>query len=361
MSQRRLPAVPAWYPQTRAVVAMRGPDAVDLLHRLCTQDVRALRQLGTSCRGLLVSAQGKLLHAFDAWRAADAVHLATASGSGAALVAHLARYTIVEQVDYAVLGEAVPAAWVHGGASKGDWQVLEGTARTAKSGQGEAPPCTWLPGPPGLAPGVLVLASHGAPAPDGPTALAATCAQQIAGPLPAPLSFAAWCYLRARAGVPAADEDYAAGAMPLEFRLGASAVSWNKGCYVGQEVLSRLDSYRKVARLLMGFAAPAAAAPALFAAGGELRVWQSGRPIGRVTGWAQGEGAWPAHPAGEGPHVLGLALVKAGAAVDGTAVHLGAAASSDGVAATGEAAKGADTATAAATVAATLHDCRAWA
>ncbi|RYD46317.1 MAG: hypothetical protein EOP85_07700, partial [Verrucomicrobiaceae bacterium] len=32
----------------------------------------------------------------------------------------------------------------------------------------------------------------------------------------------------------------------------ASAISWNKGCYIGQEVLSRLDSYDKVARLLMG-------------------------------------------------------------------------------------------------------------
>lgn len=357
MSRPRLPTAPAWVPQTRAVVAMRGPDAVDLLHRLCTQDVRTLRQAGTSCRGLFVSAQGKLLHAFDAWRAGDAVHLACPPGSGAALVAHLERYTIVEQVDYAVLGEAVPAAWVHGGTAEGAWQVAERTARTADDGRGGPPSGTWLPGPAGLAPGVLLVGGDDSSDLDVPTALAGACAPSTGGPLPAPLSPAAWHYLRLRAGVPVADEGYAAGAMPLEFRLGTSAVSWNKGCYVGQEVLSRLDSYRKVARLLMGFVAPAAAAPALADAGGALRVWQGGRPIGKVLDWAQGEGAWPVHPAGQGPHVLGLALVKTSAAIDGTSVHLGQAAPRDGGPAT------ADTEVPpvpTATIAATLHDCRAW-
>lgn len=40
---------------------------------------------------------------------------------------------------------------------------------------------------------------------------------------------------------------------PLELGLG-KLISWNKGCYVGQEVISRLDTYDKVSRCLVGLA-----------------------------------------------------------------------------------------------------------
>ena len=38
---------------------------------------------------------------------------------------------------------------------------------------------------------------------------------------------------------------------PLEARLD-DAISWTKGCYVGQEVVARLDSRQKVSKLLVG-------------------------------------------------------------------------------------------------------------
>jgi folate-binding Fe-S cluster repair protein YgfZ len=77
-------------------------------------------------------------------------------------------------------------------------------------------------------------------------------------------------------------------------------VHWHKGCYIGQEVISRLDSYNKVARLLVGFSSsvvlPAdAAAP--------LKISCDGRPLGRVTSWV---------PTASG--CVGLALVKKAAA-----------------------------------------------
>ena len=37
---------------------------------------------------------------------------------------------------------------------------------------------------------------------------------------------------------------------PLELGL-KNLISWNKGCYIGQEVISRLDSYDKVSRALV--------------------------------------------------------------------------------------------------------------
>jgi folate-binding protein YgfZ len=94
---------------------------------------------------------------------------------------------------------------------------------------------------------------------------------------------------------------------PLEMRLGPSCISWKKGCYIGQEVISRLDSYDKVARLLMGFHSPQALADA-GTQGHKLFI--DGRPIGKITSSvAVAEGC------------IGLALVKRSAALPGRA-HL---------------------------------------
>ena len=337
-----------WHPHTRAIVAMRGADAVDLLNRLCTQDVRALQALDASRPALLVSAQGKLLHPLIAYNAGDAVHLVTTAGEGAALAAHLTRYTIVEDVDYAVLGEHVPAATVLFTAAGPLREVATGSVRVVPAGP-HGPALTLLPGPRGLAPASVALAGPGDDAAALQRALGSAWAATGAEALPAPVDDGAFRYLRVRAGVAAAGEDFEPGAMPLELRLGTEAVSWRKGCYVGQEVLSRLDSYRKVARLLVGFCAPAKAAAALAAAANGVRVLQDGRPVGRVTSFAVGRGSWPVHAAGDGPHVLGLAVVKTAAAQPGAAVTLQLVAEASDALSDGGA-----------TVEARLYDCAAW-
>ena len=56
--------------------------------------------------------------------------------------------------------------------------------------------------------------------------------------------------LRVLAGVPSAPEELNDAHNPLEGNL-RSDVSFSKGCYVGQEVIARLDSYDKVQRELV--------------------------------------------------------------------------------------------------------------
>ncbi len=56
--------------------------------------------------------------------------------------------------------------------------------------------------------------------------------------------------LRVLAGVPAYGHELTELFNPLELGL-RSAVSFTKGCYVGQEVIARLDSYGKVQRELV--------------------------------------------------------------------------------------------------------------
>lgn len=60
----------------------------------------------------------------------------------------------------------------------------------------------------------------------------------------------AWEQLRVRQGRPAADHEITEDHNPLEAGLW-HAISFNKGCYIGQEIIARLDTYDKIKQHLM--------------------------------------------------------------------------------------------------------------
>ncbi len=98
--------------------------------------------------------------------------------------------------------------------------------------------------------------------------------------------------LRVVAGVPAVPQDAGPGDLPQEARLEGAAVSFEKGCFVGQEIMSRLHSQGHVNRGLWQVAWefpqqwPSATEPVPLFAGevpaGELRsrVTKDGESIG---------------------------------------------------------------------------------
>ena len=67
-------------------------------------------------------------------------------------------------------------------------------------------------------------------------------------------------HARIEAGVPAPGAELNDRVNPLEAGL-AEFVSFTKGCYVGQEVIARLDTYDKVQRRLVRLDAPEGTAP----------------------------------------------------------------------------------------------------
>ena len=67
----------------------------------------------------------------------------------------------------------------------------------------------------------------------------------------------AWRILR---GLPLSGHELTEEFNPLEAGL-RDAVSFEKGCYVGQEVVARLNSYDKVSRSLVGLVLPEESAP----------------------------------------------------------------------------------------------------
>ena len=95
--------------------------------------------------------------------------------------------------------------------------------------------------------------------------------------------------LRVLAGVPRWGADLDENTLPAEAGIEERAVSFSKGCYIGQEVVSRVRSVGHVNRNLCGLkatdASPLYAGMNLYAAGDE-----SGKAIGRITSAAASAG-----------------------------------------------------------------------
>lgn len=90
--------------------------------------------------------------------------------------------------------------------------------------------------------------------------------------------------LRIRQGVPAWGAELGPDTLPAEVRLDERAVDFHKGCYLGQEVVSRLESVGRPARLLVLIAgypdsAPVSAGDTLYAASQDAGQ----KPAGTVT------------------------------------------------------------------------------
>jgi aminomethyltransferase len=81
--------------------------------------------------------------------------------------------------------------------------------------------------------------------------------------------------LRIEAGLPEFGSEIMDDSLPLEVGL-RRAVSFSRGCYIGQEIIARMDSRGRLAKELLGVRAAAAVRP-----GDE--IWQEGREQGRVT------------------------------------------------------------------------------
>ena len=272
--------------QPADTLRISGQDRVDLLHRLSTQDLRPLAKVGAVRQTLFVTHQGKLVDWTSLYAFEDYLWLLASPGRASVMAAWIAKYTIMEDVtcadisaDTALMVLVGPDAVRHAGLSaappEGAWVASAGFV--------------WSLGPTGWLRGI------------GPASQAASWQARCvaAGAVPADAAGMRW--LRLQAGIPAADQEYVEQVNPLELRLTQHAVGWNKGCYIGQEVISRLDSYDKVARLLMGFTCPK-----VLSADGVYKVVRDDKPLGRVTSHAAHDGT-----------SIGLALVKREAATPG--------------------------------------------
>jgi folate-binding protein YgfZ len=121
---------------------------------------------------------------------------------------------------------------------------------------------------------------------------------------------AGWDALRLERGVPRFGVDFDDKTYPQEASLEKTAVSFEKGCYLGQEVVCMLEMRGHVKRKLVSIVLDGAAPP------------PAGAPVADENGAAVGEVTSAAMSPTLGAPV-GLAMVKRAQAVPGSRVRVG--------------------------------------
>src|SRR5258708_28131531 len=80
-------------------VDLTGNDRARFLHNFCTNDIRSLTT-GNGCEAFITNVQGKVLAHVFVYAASDKLRLVAAPNCAGAIVRHLSRYQINEDVTF---------------------------------------------------------------------------------------------------------------------------------------------------------------------------------------------------------------------------------------------------------------------
>lgn len=231
----------------RTRIALTGNDRQKFLHNFCTNDVKRLAP-GEGCEAFITSVQGKVLGHGHIFCENERLVFDSVPGQAETLLPHLDKYLITEAVEFHDL-TAAEHGLLLAGANAADL--------LAKAADRELPaePNAHLPATLG---GVEVRIARLPLA--GPASFYITCA---AGSFPvareALLAAGALAcesealdVVRVENGYPLFGRDITTANLPQEVDRNAQAISFTKGCYLGQETVARIDALGHVNRLLRG-------------------------------------------------------------------------------------------------------------
>jgi tRNA-modifying protein YgfZ len=235
----------------RGVLRGVGADRLDLLHRISTNATRDLTA-GRETTTILTSDKGRIMEVVRVLAFEDHI-LMILSGDDTEMVrAWLDKYTIMD--DFTVTD--VTAEWalvgVHGEQARAAVRESTGTnppdagsMAIAESGDVIVLRDARISGPGGF----LIVASPAA---------AESVIERLEAIGVFELDRETYETLRIEAGQPEMGRELDEQYNPLEAGI-VQLVSFTKGCYIGQEVIARLDTYDKVQRHLVGFVLDSAA------------------------------------------------------------------------------------------------------
>jgi folate-binding protein YgfZ len=216
---------------TPALLEFRGPDTVRFLNGQLTQDVRKVAGGKVSLPSCVTDAKGKLQFRIHLTEGPDgALWLEGPEGRAEDLEARVTRYLIADDVDVSDLTGKFHLFHIIGDAPEGsEGTVVRASNRYGTGGQGIASADWWLP--------------EGVSLPEDIYPFDAQILE----------------HTRILNGVPAWGAELLEGMLPPEAALEETDISYHKGCYIGQEVISRIKSAGKVNRRLTRFTFDAAA------------------------------------------------------------------------------------------------------
>ncbi len=234
------------------LLELKGPDRTSFLHNQCTSDIRSMLRDGW-LETLFLNAKGQIEHLGLVLHLGESFWIS--SPTAQALANRFRKYIVFDQVEI----EELP------------WSLLrlQGPEAEAIAQKLVSLPPRWsLRKDPELALardefGLWLLV---------PTYEASRLAQRLLEAGATPVGREAWHIWRVERGV--ADLPEALGELPQEVGL-AGRVSYKKGCFLGQEIMARLEARGNTRYQLMGLLGQKE-----IPSGAE--VFREGRPVGRV-------------------------------------------------------------------------------
>jgi aminomethyltransferase len=228
----------------RGRLELIGADRLRFLNGLVSCDVKSLTA-GSGTYGFFTSGQGKVLADFALLAFEDRLWLDLPPGLDSEIAVHLAKYLIADRVEVKPLDGVVPLALVGPGLPA---LVPELSA---------LPDGEWAHGKVEIGGVEIELSRH--PRFGAPGAMAwvpAESEERFAGALTErgarPVGFDDLEILRVEAGLPRFGVDFGPENFPQETGQEEAAVSYTKGCYLGQEVVARIHYRGGVQRSMRG-------------------------------------------------------------------------------------------------------------
>jgi folate-binding protein YgfZ len=242
----------------RSRLCVTGSDRLRFLNGQVTNNVKALK-IGEGCYAALVTAKGKLQTDLNVYCLADEFLLDFEPGLAAAIQQRLEKYVIADDVqifdvgsNYGLLSVQGPKATEIVNQLTGGLALPEkpmGSISIADPARGEIY-CMNQPRT-GTTPGFDLFV---------PVSELSTVAEKLmlaaSQPEGRACGWQALEMVRIEAGIPRFGLDMDATNLPPEAGIEGRAVSYSKGCYIGQEVIARIRTYGQVAKSLRGLVLP---------------------------------------------------------------------------------------------------------
>ena len=233
--------------QGQTLIEIRGADRAAFLHNLCTNDVRGLKP-GAGCETFFTNVQGKILAFVNLLCEDEALVLETVPAQADTLLTHLDRYLIREDVQLQDRTDDWAEILVAGQQAEAALSALTGGNPPAalwshsrhQIGNNEVTVCRV----PLVEPPAWVLRCNAESSAEVQTTLqeggGVACDMEVVEAL------------RIENGSPLYGRDITDANLPQEVCRDETAISFVKGCYLGQETVARIDAMGHVNKLLCG-------------------------------------------------------------------------------------------------------------
>jgi folate-binding protein YgfZ len=270
----------------RTIIRMSGDDRASFLHGMCSNDIKGLKP-GGLIAALFLTERAHLIAEAVVWATADALLLEMERSQWPGVRAHLERFLVADdvemeesvedarhgsviQMDGPRASEALAAAFGEPAALTGAWRSgeIDGGALAAQMTRWGNPAFTILTSDASASETVARLVKAAGAKQGGH---AGEVSQVIE------VSLEAAEIVRVESGVARVGVDTNDKTIALEARM-EPAISFSKGCYIGQETVERATARGALKRRLMGLQLGASRVPSP-----DARVMLAGKEVGHLT------------------------------------------------------------------------------